>query len=180
MLHAWRGGNDEALAVLLPEVYDQLRQIAGRLVRKLPQNQALEATALVHEAYFRLIDLELVSWKDRTHFFAMCARIMRQVLVDHVRYHSRDKRGGSAIRVETAELRRLPTWRSPQLIALDDALNRLMEIDAEKARIVELRFFGGLDRNEIGEVLGLSSATVTRRWRSARAWLLQSMSSEAW
>ena len=178
LLLAWRGGDDDALTALLPLVYRRLKKIAGHLVRDQRQNQALEATALVHEAYIRLIDIDLIRWQDRVHFFAMSARIMRQVLVDHVRHHSRDKRGGNAIQVETAELRRLPSQRAPGLVELDEALAKLAQIDAEKAQIVELRFFGGLDRHEIGDVLGISVATVTRRWRSARAWLLRNLSME--
>ena len=178
LLVAWRGGDDDALANLLPLVYRRLKTIAGHLVRRERQGHTLEATALVHEAYVRLIDLEGISWQDRAHFYAMCSRIMRRVLVDHARYLGRAKRGGDVQRIDTAELQRLPSERPPPLVALDEALAELARHDEEKARIVELRFFGGLDREEIGEVLGISSATVTRRWRSARAWLLSNLRSE--
>jgi RNA polymerase sigma factor (TIGR02999 family) len=175
LLLAWRGGDEDALADLMPLVYVRLKAIAGRLVRQERQGHTLETTALVHESYLRLVDLERISWRDRAHFFAMCARIMRRVLVDRARYHGREKRGARAQRVETAEMRRLVNEREPSLIALDDALRELAVHDTQMAQIVELRFFGGLDRRSIGEVLGISSATVTRRWRSARAWLITYM-----
>jgi RNA polymerase sigma factor (TIGR02999 family) len=172
LLQAWREGDEDALTELMPRVYRRLKEIAGHLMRRERKEHTLETTALVHEAYLRLFDYERISWRDRTHFFAMCARIMRRVLVDHARAHGSEKRGGGARRVETGELRNLTNGRAPQLVALDEALQELAHHDAQKARIVELRFFGGLEREEIAEVLGISSATVTRRWRSARAWLL--------
>ena len=175
LLLAWRGGDDDALADLMPLVYRRLKEIAGHLLRRERQGHTLETTALVHESYLRLVDIERISWKDRAHFFAMCARIMRRVLVDRARYRNREKRGASAQQVETAEMRRLVNEREPSLVALDDALSELAVHDAQMARIVELRFFGGLDRKSIAEVLGISSATVTRRWRSARAWLITYM-----
>ncbi len=178
LLVAWRGGDQDALTSLLPLVYRRLKKISHHLVRGERPEHMLEATALVHEAYVRLIDLEGIEWRDRVHFYAMCARIMRRVLVDESRHRNRKKRGGGAVRVETTELKRLPSERAPQLVALDDALAELAEHDEEIARIVELRFFGGLDREEIGEVLSLSSATVTRRWRAARAWLISHLNQE--
>lgn len=178
LLRTWRGGDENALSDLLPLVYRRLKKIAGHLMRGQRSGGSLETTALVHEGYLRLIDLERISWQDRTHFFAMSARIMRQVLVDQARYDSRVKRGGRAFRVETKELRNLHDERAPDLVALDDALTALAEVDEEKARLVELRFFGGLDRHELAEVLGISRTTVTRRWRAARAWLLHYLSSE--
>ena len=179
LLLAWRGGDNDALADLMPLVYVRLKEIAGYLVRYERQGQTLDTTALVHEAYLRLTDLERISWQDRAHFFAMCARVMRRVLVDRARYHGREKRGARAQKVETAEMRRLSNEREPNLIALDDALSELATHDAQTAQIVELRFFGGLDRRSIAEVLEISSATVTRRWRSARAWLIAYMEQEA-
>lgn len=179
LLVAWRGGDGDALAELMPRVYRRLKQIAGHLVRRERQSRALDTTALVHEAYLRLVDLERIGWRDRVHFFAMCARIMRRVLVDHARHRGREKRGGGAHRVDTAELGRLSSERAPELVALDDALGELAQIDAQMAKIVELRFFGGLDREEIAEVIGVSSATVTRRWRTARAWLIRYLNRES-
>jgi RNA polymerase sigma factor (TIGR02999 family) len=157
---------------MMPLVYRRLKEISGHLLRGEWGEPHLETTALVHETYFRLIALERIDWKDRSHFFAMCARMMRRVLVDHARSRLRSKRGGQARRVETAELRNIGTERSPDLVELDRALASLAEHDKERAQIVELRFFGGLDREEIAQVMGISSATVTRRWRSARAWLI--------
>ncbi len=172
LLVAWRGGDRDALCELMPLVYRRLKTIASHLMRRERQDPALETTVLVHEAYLRLVPLERIGWKDRAHFYAMCARIMRRTLVDRARYRGRAKRGGGARRVETAEVRRLAAGPEPSLVALDDALRELARRDAQSAQIVELRFFGGLDREAIAEVLGMSSATVTRRWRSARAWLI--------
>lgn len=172
LLVAWRAGNQEALVELMPVVYRQLRDIARHLLRREGPDHVLETSALVHEAYLRLAGLERVEWADRTHFFAMSARIMRRVLVDEARYRNRDKRGGEALRVETFELRALTGGPAPDVIAVDEALQELARHDAQLAEIVELRFFGGLDREDIASVLGISSATVTRRWLSARAWLI--------
>ena len=180
LLLEWRGGNDEALGQLMPQVYRQLREIAGHLMRRENVGHTLHATALVHEAYLKVIDLERIEWRDRVHFFAMCARIMRRVLVEHARRHGRDKRGGDAQRVDLDGVGGLDglafggfAGENPQgVIALDDALNALADHDPERSKIVELRFFGGLDREQIAEAMGMSSATVTRRWRSARAWLI--------
>lgn len=179
ILVAWRGGSEKALAELLPLVYLQLREIAGQLLRRERLEHTLETSALVHEAYLRLVDLERIGWKDRAHFFAMSARVMRRVLVDHARYHRRKKRVGNAQRLETSELRHLPAARPPDLIAVDDALQELARHDQQLVQIVELRFFGGLGRNEIAEVMGISSATVTRRWYVARAWLIRHLSQAA-
>ncbi len=179
LLNAWRGGDEGALTEMMPLVYRRLKQIAGHLVLRERRGRALETTELVHEAYLRLADLERIGWNDRVHFFAMCARIMRRVLVDHARAQSSGKRGGNALQVETAELRRLATEKAPGLVALDDALGELAEFDEQSAYIVELRFFGGLDRQAIAEVLEISSSTVTRRWRSARAWLISYLDGQA-
>ncbi len=178
LLLAWRGGDGDALAELMPRVYRRLKEIAGHLVRRERRGRSLDTTTLVHEAYLRLIDLKRIGWRDRAHFFAMCARIMRRVLVDHARHRGRAKRGGGALRVDTAELGILANERTPELIALDDALSELAAHDEQMAQIVELRFFGGLDREEIAEVTGVSSATVTRRWRTARAWLIRYLNRE--
>ena len=179
LLLAWRGGDAAALASLMPLVYRRLKEIAGRLMAGERHGEMLETTALVHEAYLRLVDLKRISWQDRSHFFAMCARIMRRVLVDRARRHCCDKRGGRPRRVECSELKGMFSPRAPRLVALDEALGDLAEHDAQMARIVELRFFGGLDREAIAEVLGISSATVTRRWRSDRAWLVNYLARDA-
>ena len=176
LLLAWRGGDGAALSGLMPITYRSLKAVAARLLRSERDGHILETTALVHEAYLRLVDLERVGWRDRAHFYAMSARIMRQILVDHARARGRIKRGADVIQVSIDEVDlRLDTPRSADLVTLDDALCDLAEIDEERARIVELRFFGGLGRNDIAEVLGLSSATVSRRWLSARAWLIHDL-----
>ncbi len=178
LLRAWRAGDEDALGKLMPLVYRRLKKIAGYLINRERQDHTLDATALVHEAYLRVADLERIGWQDRAHFFAMCARVMRRVLVDHARHHRREKRGAD-LRIEGADLGAVAAGRAPHLVELDDALKELAEHDPQKAQIVELRFFGGLDREEIAEVLNIGSATVTRRWRSARAWLINYLKTES-
>lgn len=174
LLLSWRGGNAAALSDLMPITYRRLKAVAGRLLQSERGRDALETTALVHETYLRLVDLDRVEWQDRAHFYAMSARLMRQILVDHARARSRKKRGAGALWLSIDDVGpRADTPRPADLVALDDALRDLAKIDEERARLVELRFFGGLDRKGIGEVLGLSSATVSRRWLSTRAWLIQ-------
>ena len=172
LLRAWRAGDEDAQTELMPRVYRELRRIAGYLLSGESGEQVLETVDLVNEAYLRLVDLDSIDWQSRVHFYAMCARFMRRVLVDHARRLGRDKRGGGALRVDTAELRQLPDGPVPDIVAVHEALNELKQHDAQMASIVELRFFGGLDREGIAEVLGISSATVSRRWRDARAWLI--------
>lgn len=177
LLLAWRGGNENALHLLMPRVYRQLKEIAGHLIHRERQDHTLGATSLVHETYLRVGDFERISWQDRAHFFAMCARVMRRILVDHARSRACRKRG-TDLRVDGLDLARLGHSRAPQLVRLDDALAALVQHDRQMAHIVELRFFGGLDREEIAEVLSISSATVTRRWRAARAWLIHYLGAE--
>ena len=179
LLLAWRGGDAEALAAVMPLVYRQLKNIASRLLRARSRNGTLQTTALVHEAYLRIIDLERLSWQDRAHFFAMSARLMRRILVDHARYRGRAKRGGGETVLQLDELSPIPVEQATGVLELDEALHALAEHDSQMARIVELRFFGGLNREEIAEALGISSATATRRWRTARAWLVLYLSKEA-
>lgn len=158
----------------MPITYRSLKAVAARLLRAERGAKSLETTALVHEAYLRLADLERVGWQDRVHFYAMSARLMRQILVDHARARTRLKRGADRVHISIDELEpKSDTTRPQDLVALDDALRDLAAIDPERARVVELRFFGGLDRDAIAEVMSISSATVSRRWRSARAWLVQ-------
>ena len=178
LLAAWQAGDGDALSELMPLVYQRLKEIASHLVRRESGNPTLGTTALVHEAYLRLVPLERIGWQDRAHFFSMCARIMRRTLVDRARYHHREKRSVRPSRGETADLWSLPSEPEPSVVILDDALRELAMRDAQAASIVEMRFFGGLDREAIAEVLGISSATVTRRWRSARAWLITYMQEE--
>lgn len=180
LLLRWRGGDTSALNELMPIAYRKLKAVAGRLLRSEDRDRVFETTALVHETYLRLIDVHRISWQDRAHFYAMCARLMRQILVDQARALGRLKRGGECLRLSIDELDpRAETTRPTDLVVLDDALRDLAKLDEERARIVEMRFFGGLDRDSIAEVTGLSSATVSRRWRSARAWLVKYVAEEA-
>lgn len=176
LLRAWGLGDAGALERLLPVVYEQLRGVAGKLLSQERQSHTLQSTALVHEVYMRLIDLDRVSWSDRAHFFAITAKIMRRILVDHARHNARLKRGGDLRKISLDALHDLALTRPPDLLAVDRALLDLGARDAEQARIVELRFFGGLNREEIAEVLEISPATVSRRWRMARAWLFRHLS----
>lgn len=171
LLLAWRGGDGDALPTLLPLVYCRLKGIAARFLRDEQGDQTLRTTALVHEAYLRLVDLERIRWVDRKHFYAMVAKLMRRILVDQARYHRRQKRGSGVALLPLEEARDVPEERALDLLAVDESLKDLASVDPEMARIVELRYFGGLNREEIAEVMEVSSATVTRRWRSARAWL---------
>ncbi len=174
LLVAWSGGDSAALARLMPLTYRTLREIATYLMRRERGEHTLQTTALVHEAYLRLADLERIGWQNRAHFYAMSARLMRRVLVEHARRRSRAKRGGGAPQVSLDDVDYgVADEQDIDIISLDDALRDLAALDVERARIVELRFFGGLEGHEIAEVLSVSSATVQRRWRSARAWLLR-------
>ena len=176
LLRAWAGGDQAALGELTPRVYRTLKRIAGHQMRNERPGQTLQATALVHEAYLELIDVKNVGWQHRAHFFAVSAQIMRHILLDRARRRLTSKRGGSAEHVNLDELPDLGNRRAKELVALDDALNTLAEMDARKARVVELRFFGGLSMEEAAEVLGVSPETVKRDWILAKAWLLRDMS----
>ena len=177
LLLAWRGGDDVALDKLIPRVYRQLKQIASFLMKREQAGHKLMTTGLVHEAYLRMGDLSGIEWNDRSHFYAVCSRIMRRVLVDCARAAKRQKRSGGS-RISTSELLEVAdTPRPADLVALDEALSALDAENSEMARIVELRFFGGMEREAIATVTGLSSATVTRRWRAARAWLIDELAS---
>jgi RNA polymerase sigma-70 factor, ECF subfamily len=179
LLQAWAGGNERALEELVPRVYRELRRVAGKLLRNERQGETLQATDLVHEVYVRLIEATQVDWQHRAHFFAVSASLMRHILVDRARKRSAAKRGGKRAAVNLDERLDLGSVRSRELIALDDALSTLSAIDARRARIVELRFFGGLDVKETAEVVGLSRETVMRDWKLARAWLLAELSARS-
>jgi RNA polymerase sigma-70 factor, ECF subfamily len=170
LLKAWASGNPSALEHLTPLVYDELRRIARRHLRGRGP-QTLQTTALAHEAYIRLAGAEGLCWKDRAHFFAVAARIMRGILVDSARARVAAKRGGGALRVTFAEEMVTPAGQDTNLLALDDALATLAKLDARKARVVELRFFGGLSVDETAEVLQISPESVMRDWRLAKPWL---------
>jgi RNA polymerase sigma-70 factor, ECF subfamily len=177
LLRAWAGGDRAALERLTPRVYDELRRIAGRFMRNERPGRTLQTTALVHEAYLKLVDVTNVDWQHRAHFFAISAQIMRRILLDRARRGVAAKRGGAMPRVNLDEVPDIGSGRARELIALDDALSALAEIDSRKARVIELRFFGGLTVEETAEVLGVSPETVLRDWRLARAWLLTEMES---
>ena len=171
MLLDWRSGDENALSRLVPLVHDELRKIARRCLRGDRMAQSLQATALVNEAYLRLVDARRVNWQNRTHFLAMSARIMRRVLVDAARARGADKRGGHAVRVSLSQAAERPPDLGEDVVALNDALDALERLDVRKARIVELRFFAGLSVEETAVALGVSSQTVGREWTFVKAWL---------
>jgi RNA polymerase sigma factor (TIGR02999 family) len=164
-------GRPEAEKQLLPLVYDELRRVAAGYMRRERPGHTLQATALVHEAYIQLVDQTRVTWRNRAHFFAVAAQLMRRILVDHARSHNAQKRGGPAPKLSLEEAGALLDDRDVALEALDDALTTLGHLDPRQGRVVELRFFGGLTVEETAEVLGISAPTVEREWRMARAWL---------
>ena len=175
LLQDWNRGNEAALEQMMPLVYGRLKEIASGMLSFERQQHTLQSAALVNEAYMRLIHLENVSWSDRAHFFALSARLMRRILVDHARRVGSIKRGDGVERVPLEVVDDIAGGAPVDLLALDQALRDLGDHDSELAQIVEMRYFGGLDRDEIAEVLGIGSATVTRRWRMARAWLYRAM-----
>ena len=177
LLQAWGGGDKEALDRLAPLVYHALRRIAGRIMTAERPNHTLQATALVNEAYVRLVDAGEATWQDRAHFFALCARAMRQILIDHARARASEKRGGGEVAIALDE--GLIAGPSPEanLLGLDDALNRLAQLDPRKSQVVEMRFFGGLSLDETAEALKVSTKTVQRDWQLARAWLYRELHS---
>ncbi len=175
LLRDWANGDEAALDRLTPRVYRELRRVAGHFMKNESPGRTMQATALVHEAYLKLIDVNNVGWEHRAHFFAVASQIMRRILLEAARKRGTAKRGGDAPRVNLDQIPDLSSERGSQLIALDDALNRLAEVDARKARVIELRFFGGLSVEEAAAVLGVSQDTVLRDWRLARAWLLSEM-----
>jgi RNA polymerase sigma factor (TIGR02999 family) len=176
LLLAWRNGDREALERLTPLVYGELRQMAHRFMRRERPDHTLQSSALVNEAYIRLIDCHQVDWQNRAHFFGFAAQMMRQILIDHARRHARARRGGGLRQVSFEETAVVSVERAAELIALDDALNELAAFDLGKSRIVELRFFGGLTNEEVGEVMGMTLRTVEREWRKAKAWLRRAIS----
>jgi len=176
LLMAWSGGNQAALDDLMPLVYDELRRLAHRYMRRENPGHSLQTTALVNEAYVRLTEGKPVNWQDRTHFFAVSARVMRRILIDIANSRQFQKHGGGAQRVDLEEACLVAKGRDADIIALDDALKTLSEVDPRKAQVVELRYFGGLSVDETAEVLKVSPDTVMRDWRLAKAWLLREMS----
>jgi RNA polymerase sigma factor (TIGR02999 family) len=175
MLRAWSDGDRGALEQLTAAVANELRRIAQRHVNRERGEHTLQATALVNEAWLRLIDANGVRWEDRAHFFAICARVMRRVLIEAARARMTEKRGGGAVRVTFEEVLPAAT-REAEFLALEEALQSLAAVDERKARVVELRFFGGLSVEETAHVLGISEQSVHRDWRLARSWLLRELS----
>ena len=178
LLIGWSGGDKEALDRLLPIVYDELRRQAARYLRRERVGHTLQTTALIHEAYIRLVDQRHVKWQNRAHFFGIAAQLMRRILVDHARSKKRAKRGGSDVRVSLTDATLVTKSNQLDVVALDAALERLAEMDQQQAKIVELRFFSGLTVEETAEVLSISQATVKRDWSMAKAWLHREISDE--
>ena len=175
LLLAWSNGDKEALNRLIPLVYVELHRLAARYMRREDPGHTLQTTALVNEAYCRLIEQKDVRWQNRAHFYGISAQLMRRILVDHARSRRRAKRGGAAEKISLDETAVIPQPQSSQMILLDDALTHLAEFDPQKSRIVELKFFGGLTTEEIAEVEQLSIRMIEREWRKARAWLYDAM-----
>lgn len=177
MLHAWRAGDDQALEALTPVVYEELRRLASRQMRGERQNMTLHTSALVNEAFLRLVGSQRVNWQNRAHFFAVSSQLMRRILVDFARARNADKRGATAFHVPISDIEQsLPTPAVVDLVALDQALDELTALDARKAQMVELRFFAGLSVEETAEALGVSPGTVRRDWSLTRAWLYRALS----
>ena len=175
LLADWHAGDRGALERLAPLVYAELRRIARRQIGREREGHTLQATALVNEAYLRLAGGEGLALQDRAHFYAVCAQVMRHVLVDHARAHARDKRGGGAPHVPLDEAANAAGVSSEEVVALDEALRGLEEVDPQKARVVALRYFAGLSIEETAEVLNISPTTVRREWRRAKAWLYRAI-----
>ena len=171
LLLAWRDGDEDALARLMPVVYDELRCLAASYMRRERPDHTLQATALLNEAYLRLIDQTRVSWQGRAHFFGIAARMMRRILMDHARQHRAVKRGSGGRKLPLEDALEEPMRQDVDLLALDEALTRLERLDPRQSQVVELRFFAGLEVTEVAEVLGISTATVKREWAVARTWL---------
>ena len=176
LLLAWADGDGHALEALTPRVYRELRRMAAAFMKGEREGQTLQATALVHEVYLRLIDVQNVPRHGKAHFFAMCAQIMRRILVDAARKRATTKHGGGLGRIELSEVPDLSVRKDRDLLVLNDALDQLKDSDPRKAKIVELRYFGGLKQNEIAEVLNISTVTVRRDWVFAKAWLYTELS----
>jgi RNA polymerase sigma-70 factor (ECF subfamily) len=175
LLAEWRDGNQSALDELYPLVYDELHRLARRYMSRERKGHTLQTTALINEAYVRLVDQKNVQWANRSHFFAISAQIMRRILIDHARRRAYAKRGGRAQQVSLEEAATVIPDKSGELLRLDEALKSLAEMDPRRSRVVELRYFGGLNNEEIAGVLHVSENTVTRDWNMARAWLYQQL-----
>jgi len=171
LLSALTRGDEDAASKLMPLVYNELRRLAASYMRREREDHTLQATALAHEAYLKLIDQRSVNWQSRAHFFGVSAQLMRRILVDHARGHTRQKRGGEHQKVSLDEAFVFAERQADELLAVDESLDLLAKIDPRQARVVELRFFGGLSVEEAADVLGVSPKTVKREWSVAKAWL---------
>ncbi len=171
LLLSWSKGDEAALDRLIPLVYPELRRLARRYMRRENSPHTLQTSALINEAYLRIVDQQDVEWQDRAHFFAVAAQVMRRILIDHARSHHYAKRGAGTRHVPLDETAVISQERAAEFVALDEALTRLATVDPRKSQMVELRFFGGLTVEEIAEVMKLSPITIKREWRSAKAWL---------
>jgi RNA polymerase sigma-70 factor, ECF subfamily len=174
-----RQGDRAAEAKLVPLVYAQLRRLAGHYLRGERPGHTLQPTALVHEAYLRLTELKEIDWQNSTHFFAIAAQMMRRILIDHARSHLSEKRGGGWYPIEMETVSIASRQPSEQLLALDEALERLSELDRRQGQVVELKFFGGLTEDQAAIILGVSTRTVKRDWRLAKAWLYQELKAQS-
>ena len=175
LLYDWRSGDEEALNKLMPLVYDELRKIAAAYLRRERSGHTLQTTALVNEAYLRLVDQTHPNWQNRSQFFGVAAQMMRRILVDHAREQQATKRGSGETKLALDEAINISHGQDVDLLALDDALKDLAAFDPRQSQIVELRYFGGLEIDQTAEVLGLSPATVKREWKSAKAWLFNQL-----
>jgi RNA polymerase sigma factor (TIGR02999 family) len=175
LLLNWHNGDKAAFDQLMAIVYEELRRLARRFMGRERRDHTLQTSALINEAYLRLVDQEFANWQNRAHFFAVAAQVMRNILIDHARSYQYEKRGGGAQKVSLDDEIILTDERAAELVALDDALTSLAAIDQRKSRIIELRFFGGLNIDETAEVMALSPTTVQREWRAAKAWLQRFM-----
>lgn len=175
LLRAWASGDQQALAALVPRVYRELRRLARQCLQNERPGHTLQVTDLVHEAYLHLADVSRLDWRHRSQFFAVSATLMRRILVDRARRRTAAKRGNRTVGVDVEQALDVSTKRSAELVALDDALNTLASVDPRKARIIELRFFGGLEVKETAAVVGVSAETVMRDWKLAKAWLLKEL-----
>jgi RNA polymerase sigma factor (TIGR02999 family) len=178
LLASYGRGDKESLDQLMPIVYEELRRQAARYLRREQAGHTLQTTALIHEAYVRLVDQRNMQWQNRAHFFGIAAQMMRRILVDHARSKKRAKRGGSEVRVSLDEATVAVKGQDLDVVALDEALQRLAEIDEQQSRVVELRFFSGLSVEETAEVMGISKSTVKRDWSMAKAWLHRELSGD--
>ena len=178
LLQAWRAGDDRALEQLMPLVYNELRRLARRYMTAEQSGHTLQTTALVHETYLRLVDAKSIDWQNRAHFYAICARVMRRILVDFARSRNYQKREGNFAHIQLEEAATVSTIVSSELLAVDEALRQLAAVDTRKSEVVEMRFFGGLTVEEIATALQVSPETVMRDWKLAKAWLLRELSHE--